>query len=126
MKKFMEEFKAFAVKGNVMDMAIGIIIGTAFGAIIKSLVENILMPLLGIILGRIDISGLHVKIGTADLTYGIFLQNIINFIFIALAIFIMIKAINRFEKKKEEAPAKPSKEEELLTEIRDALVKKNA
>jgi len=125
MKKFMEEFKAFALKGNVMDMAVGIIIGGAFSTIVKSLVDDILMPLLGMLLGRVNISDLNVTVGSAKLTYGTFLQNIINFIFIALAVFMIVRMINRAEKKKEEKPAEPSKEEMLLTEIRDALVKKN-
>jgi len=121
----MEEFKAFALKGNVMDMAVGIIIGGAFSTIVKSLVDDILMPLLGMLLGRVNISDLNVTVGSAKLTYGTFLQNIINFIFIALAVFMIVRMINRAEKKKEEKPAEPSKEEMLLTEIRDALVKKN-
>ncbi|KAB0576907.1 large conductance mechanosensitive channel [Fusobacterium naviforme] len=134
MKKFMEEFKSFALKGNVLDMAVGVIIGSAFSAIVKSLVDDIIMPLLGILLGQINISELAVTVpnplGGADvsLRYGLFLQNILNFIFIALAVFMIVKAANAMmenaRKKEEEAPAEtpePSKEELLLTEIRDVL-----
>ena len=134
MKKFMEEFKSFALKGNVLDMAVGVIIGSAFSAIVKSLVDDIIMPLLGILLGQINISELAVTVpnplGGADvsLRYGLFLQNILNFIFIALAVFMIVKAANAMmenaRKKEEAAPAEtpePSKEELLLTEIRDVL-----
>jgi len=134
MKKFMEEFKSFALKGNVLDMAVGVIIGGAFSTIVKSLVDDIIMPLLGILLGQINISELAVTVpnplGGADvsLSYGLFLQNVLNFIFIALAVFMIVKAANAMmenaRKKEEEAPAEtpePSKEELLLTEIRDVL-----
>ncbi len=134
MKKFMEEFKSFALKGNVLDMAVGVIIGSAFSTIVKSLVDDIIMPLLGILLGQINLSELAVTVpnplGGADvsLRYGLFLQNILNFIFIALAVFMIVKAANAMmenaRKKEEEAPAEtpePSKEELLLTEIRDVL-----
>ncbi|MGN0676407.1 MAG: large-conductance mechanosensitive channel protein MscL [Ruminococcus sp.] len=130
MKKFLEEFKKFISRGNVVDLAVGMIMGTAFTAIVSSLVDSVLMPLLGAIIGGIDLSNLSVTIPWSlsgeppVLHYGAFLQAIINFILIAFCIFLMIKAINIISKKKEEAPKeppKPTKEEELLTEIRDLL-----
>lgn len=130
MKKFFEEFKKFISRGNVVDLAVGMIMGTAFTAIVSSLVDSVLMPLLGAIIGGIDLSNLSVTIPWSlsgeppILHYGAFLQAIINFILIAFCIFLMIKAINVLSKKKEEAPKeppKPTKEEELLTEIRDLL-----
>ena len=126
MKGFMKEFKEFALKGNVLDLAVGVIIGGAFSTIVKSLVDDIIMPLIGMILGQINIATLALTIknplgGEAvSLAYGAFLQNVLNFFFI-------VKAANAVNKKKEEAPAeepKPSKEEILLTEIRDALREK--
>lgn len=134
MKGFMKEFKEFALKGNVLDMAVGVIIGGAFSTIVKSLVDDIIMPLIGMILGKINIATLALTIpnplgGEAvSLAYGAFLQNVLNFFFIALAVFCIVKAANAVNKKKEEAPAeepKPSKEEILLTEIRDALREKH-
>lgn len=129
-----KEFKAFAVKGNVMDMAVGIIIGAAFGKIVSSFVNDILMPPLGVLLGGVDFSDLAytIKEATAEseavvLKWGAFVQTTIDFLIIAFAIFIAIKAMNSFNKKEEEAPEeppKPSNEEKLLTEIRD-LLKKN-
>ena len=130
MKKFFEEFKKFISRGNVVDLAVGMIMGTAFTAIVSSLVDSVLMPLLGAIIGGIDLSNLSVTIPWSlsgeppVLHYGAFLQAIINFVLIAFCIFLMIKAINILSKKKEEAPKeppKPTKEEELLTEIRDLL-----
>lgn len=130
MKKFFEEFKKFISRGNVVDLAVGMIMGTAFTAIVSSLVDSVLMPLLGAIIGGIDLSNLSVTIPWSlsgeppVLHYGAFLQAIINFVLIAFCIFLMIKAINMLSKKKEEAPKeppKPTKEEELLTEIRDLL-----
>ena len=128
--KFFEEFKTFIMRGNLIDMAVGVIIGGAFGKIVTSLVNDVIMPIFGIILGNIDISSLEYKIGTpvegveqAAIRYGMFLQDVINFLIIAFCIFIFIKIMNKLYKKKEEAPAlpKPSNEEILLTEIRDAL-----
>jgi large conductance mechanosensitive channel len=129
MKNFMKEFKEFAFKGNVMDMAVGVIIGGAFSTIIKSLVENILMPLLSIVLGHVNVADLKVTVpnitggANIDLAIGLFLQNVINFIFIALCVFILVKAVNRAKKPEEKKPAEPTKTEVLLTEIRDALKK---
>ncbi|MDV3428949.1 MAG: large-conductance mechanosensitive channel protein MscL [Bacillota bacterium] len=125
----LKEFKDFAMKGNVVDLAVGVIIGGAFGKIVSSLVNDIIMPVLGLVLGGMNLSdrklpmhGINGK--TVSLNYGMFIQTTIDFLIIAFSIFIIIKAINRFNKKKEEKPAeppKPSKEEELLSEIRDIL-----
>ena len=132
MKKFLEEFKAFALKGNVMDLAIGVIIGGAFGAITTSLIDDILMPIIGVIIGGIDFSGLAITVGGANIAYGSFITAIINFILIAFVVFWMMKAMNKLmtaTKKKEEekpaAPPEPSAEEKLLTEIRDLLKAQN-
>ena len=126
---FIKEFKEFAMKGNVMDMAVGVIIGGAFGKIVSSLVDDVLMPAIGILTGNVDFTKLALKIGEGDnaavLNYGTFIQNIIDFLIIALCIFLMIKGMNKLTKKKEEepAPAEPSNEEKLLCEIRDLLKK---
>lgn len=125
---FIKEFKEFAVKGNVMDMAVGVIIGGAFGKIVTSLVNDVFMPIIGIITGGIDFTGLSAKVGEAEIKYGQFIQNIVDFLLVALCIFLVIKAINKFKKKEEEAPAappEPSKEEKLLGEIRDLLKEQN-
>lgn len=107
MKGFMEEFKDFISKGNVVDMAVGVIIGGAFGKIVSSLVENILMPLIGILLGGVNFSDLSATVGNAEVKYGIFLQSVFDFLIIALVIFIMIKQISKvtdkFKKEEEEA-----------------------
>ena len=131
---FFKEFKDFAIRGNVLDMAIGVIIGGAFGKIVSSLVNDIIMPLIGIITGRIDISSLALTIPSPVndaepimLKYGMFLQNTLDFIIIVFCIFIFIKFINNFKKKKEETKieaAVPSTEEVLLREIRDILKNK--
>ena len=133
--KLFDEFKAFVMRGNVVDMAVGVIIGGAFGKIVTSLVNDIFMPIIGMILGNVNFSSLEIKLGEpvegaeqAAIRYGMFIQEIVNFLIIALCIFMVIKVINRIQKKKEEAPApapvpEPTKEEVLLTEIRDALNK---
>lgn len=110
MKGFMEEFKDFISKGNVMDMAVGVIIGGAFGKIVSSLVENILMPLIGILLGGVNFSDLSATIGNAEVKYGIFLQSVFDFLIIALVIFIMIKQISKItdKLKKKEEEAEPT------------------
>ncbi|MCB0727622.1 MAG: large-conductance mechanosensitive channel protein MscL [Ignavibacteria bacterium] len=119
----LKEFKEFISKGNALDLAIGVIIGGAFGAIVTSIVSDILMPIIGIIMGGVDFSGLAVTVGSAEILYGKFIQAAINFLIIAFVLFMIIKTINKFRTKKEEepAPAEPSKEEVLLTEIRDLL-----
>jgi large conductance mechanosensitive channel len=128
MKNFIQEFKSFAVKGNVIDLAVAVVIGGAFGKIVTSLVNDIIMPIIGIISGGIDLTGLAVTIGTVSLTYGNFIQSIVDFVIIALCIFIAVKMINRFnrkEKKKEqEKEMVPSQEAKLLEEIRDLLKEK--
>ncbi len=119
-----KEFKEFINKGNVMDLAVGVIIGGAFGAIVTSLVNDIIMPLIVCVTGKADVSSLSVKVGDATLLYGNFLQAIINFVIIAFVIFLIVKAMNKVIKKKEaEAPAK-SDEVKLLEEIRDELKNK--
>ena len=127
MKKFMEEFKQFIARGNVMDMAVGVIIGGAFSSITTSLINDIIMPLLGIFTSSISFAELSVTVGSAVVTYGNFIQAVLNFLIMALVVFCMIKAINSFRRKKEEAPPappEPSAEEKLLTEIRDLLKEK--
>ena len=129
MSKFIEDFKAFALKGNVMDMAIGVIIGGAFGKIVSSLVDDIIMPLIGVLTGGVDFTTLVATVGDAKVNYGVFIQNIIDFLIIALSIFIAIKAIAKMQRKHEEAPAEPAPAEptateKLLAEIRDELKKK--
>lgn len=124
MKKFISEFKEFISKGNVMTMAVGIIIGSAFTAIINSLVGDIITPIIGMIIGGMNFAGLSVTIGSASIMYGNFIQMVINFILTALVLFAIIKAFNKFSRKKEEAPAappEPSEEVKLLAEIRDSL-----
>lgn len=129
MKKIIEEFKAFAMQGNVLDLAVGVVIGGAISKIVTSLVENIITPFIGIITGGTDISGLMIEFGNAQFKYGAFLQSIIDFLIIALAIFAFIKLINGIksnivteEEVVEEAPALTTSEE-LLVEIRDLLSK---
>ena len=128
---FWGEFKTFISRGNVVDMAVGVVVGGAFKAIIDSLVADIVMPAISLITGRVNIAELSVKVGKIDLKYGNFLQNILNFLIIAFSIFCVVKAMNtiraRFEKKQEEEeekPQEPSTEEKLLTEIRDLLKQK--
>ncbi len=126
MSSFLKEFKDFAMRGNVMDMAVGVIIGGAFGKIVSSLVDDIFMPIIGVLTGGIDFSNLSIKVEDANVKYGMFLQNVIDFLIIAFCIFLMIKAINKLSAKKEaepEAPAEPSTTEKLLAEIRDELKK---
>ena len=123
-----QEFKSFAMRGNVVDMAVGIVIGGAFGKIVSSFVNDVLMPPIGLMLGGVDFSGLTVtlreateEVAAVTLNWGAFVQTVIDFLIIAFAIFLVIKAMNAAQKKEEEAPAEPPKQEVLLTEIRDAL-----
>ncbi|AGM45269.1 TPA: large-conductance mechanosensitive channel protein MscL [Aeromonas hydrophila] len=125
-----QEFKAFASRGNVIDMAVGIIIGAAFGKIVSSFVGDVIMPPIGLILGGVDFSDLAVTLKAAEgstpavvIAYGKFIQTIIDFLIISFAIFMGLKAINTLKRKQEEAaaPAGPTKDQELLTEIRDLL-----
>ena len=143
MAKFIQEFKDFAMKGNVVDMAVGVIIGGAFGKIVTSVVNNILMPPIGVLLGNVDFTELKITLKESvmegenvvseavTLNYGQFIQDIVDFIIIAFCIFLMIKGVTKLTTKKEEPKAEeptpapePSAEEKLLTEIRDLLAKK--
>lgn len=130
----LQEFKKFAMRGNVMDMAIGIIIGAAFGKIVSSIVADVIMPPIGLLLGGVDFSSLAITLKEGSegvepvlLKYGMFLNTVIDFLIIGFAIFMVVKGMNKLKKKEEEKPAAPpapSKEEMLLTEIRDELRKK--
>lgn len=129
----LQEFKKFAMRGNVIDLAIGVIIGGAFGKITTSLVNDMITPLLGLIVGRIDLTSLKIVLRAASetdaglaITYGVFLQNVLDFLIISFSIFMVIRFINRFKKEEEapaapQAPPEPSNEEKLLAEIRDLL-----
>lgn len=119
-----KEFIKFIQKGNVLDLAVAVIIGGAFGAITTSLVNDVIMPLVGIIIGGVDFTGLKLTVGSAEVLYGNFIQAFVNFLIIAWVMFMVVKAFNSVKKKEEEAPAPPpapSAEETLLTEIRDLL-----
>lgn len=131
----LKEFKEFATRGNVLDMAVGIIIGAAFTTIVSSLVDDILMPPLGLVLGELDFSNLFVTLGGGEfaslaaareagapvIAYGLFINAVIKFLLVAFALFILIKQFNRFKKQADAAPAAPPAQEVLLTEIRDLL-----
>ncbi len=124
MKKILKEFKEFAIKGNMIDLAVGVIIGASFNAIVNSIVKDLFMPLIGILTGGHDFSALCITVGTANIQYGLFVQNVFNFLVTAFALFWFVKLINRFKSKKEEAPAEPPKTPEdivLLGEIKDLL-----
>ena len=125
-----KEFRDFAIKGNAIDMAVGIIIGGAFGKIVSSLVADVIMPPIGMLMGGVDFSELAISLGegegAASINYGMFINTVLDFVIIAFAIFMVIKGLNSMKKKEEEKPAeppKPSAEETLLTEIRDLLAK---
>lgn len=125
--KIVDEFKAFAMKGNVLDLAVAVVIGAAFGKIVSSLVEDIIMPIIGLLLGGVDFSGLTYTLGDAIVTYGVFIQSVIDFIIVAFAIFMMVKGLNKAQEKavkkeeEAEAPKGPSEDILLLREIRDAM-----
>ena len=126
-----KEFKEFIARGNVIDLAVGVVMGTAFGKIVSSLVNDIIMPLVGIILGGIDFSSLTAKVGDANIAYGMFIQNIIDFLIISLCIFFFVKLVNKLanlkkkeEKKEKEPEVKVATEVEVLEVIRDLLKKK--
>ena len=122
----LKEFKEFTIRGNVIDLAIGVIIGSAFGAIINSLVGDIIMPILGVLTGGIDFTGLSFKVGRATIAYGKFIQAVFVFTIVAFSLFLVIKTINAAKKKETITPTAPpvlTKEEQLLTEIRDLLKK---
>ena len=140
MSKFLAEFKQFAMRGNVIDMAVGVIIGGAFGKIVSSIVDDILMPPIGWLIGGVNFSDLKItlpsmeipgveKVAEATINYGNFIQNFIDFLIISFCVFLLVKGINILSKKKEEeskpeTPPEPSNEEKLLTEIRDLLKQK--
>jgi large conductance mechanosensitive channel len=131
----LKEFREFAVKGNVIDLAVGVIIGGAFGKIVSSLVDDLIMPPLGLLLGKVDFASLFInlsgqeyatlaeakKAGAATLNYGVFINTIVNFLIVAFAIFFVVRAINRMKKEEAAAPAPPPAQEVLLGEIRDIL-----
>jgi large conductance mechanosensitive channel len=135
----LKEFKAFAMRGNVVDMAVGIIIGAAFGRIVSSLVNDVIMPPIGLLMGNLDFSNLFINLSGGDyesllaaeeagapiIKYGLFINNVLDFVIVAFAIFMVIRAMNRLQKQEAEAPPpappEPSAEVKLLTEIRDAL-----
>lgn len=124
MRKFLEEFKTFAMRGNVMDLAVGVIVGGAFSSITNSLINDIIMPIVGIFVSQASFADLTLSVGGAVITYGNFIQAVLNFIILAFVVFCMVKAVNRFTHTKEQAPPPPpapSNEEKLLTEIRDLL-----
>jgi large conductance mechanosensitive channel len=123
-RTLLKEFREFAIKGNVVDLAVGVIIGTAFGKIVSSLVADIIMPLIGIIIGGIHYEDLVLEFGDAQITYGKFIENLIDFIVIAFVIFMMVKLINRFRRQEEPKAAPPPRQEQLLEEIRDLLRRK--
>ncbi|HEX9875222.1 MAG TPA: large conductance mechanosensitive channel protein MscL [Gammaproteobacteria bacterium] len=130
-----KEFKAFAMRGNVVDMAVGIIIGAAFGRIVSSLVNDVIMPPIGLLMGNLDFSNLFINLssnaydslaaaeaaGAPIIKYGMFINNILDFTIVAFAIFLVIRGLNKLKKQEEAAPPGPSAEERLLTEIRDVL-----
>ena len=129
MKKFFNEFKTFISRGNVMDMAIGVVIATAFGKISASLVADIIMPLIGLALGKINFASLMFKIGETEIKYGAFIQTIVDFLIVAFCIFVVIQIFEKFKKKEAEKPEEPpaivkSDETILLEEIRDLLKSK--
>lgn len=126
MKGFIKEFKEFISRGSVIDLAVAVVIGGAFTKIVNSLVDDIIMPIIGVIIGGINFENLMITVGTAEIRYGMFIQAIVNFLLISLVIFSIIKSINQFKKKEEEKPEEPEKPSEdivLLTEIRDLLRK---
>ena len=123
---WLKEFREFAIKGNVVDLAVAVIIGTAFGKIVSSFVADLVMPVIGAAIGGIRYENLVIQIGDAKITYGKFIQNVVDFVIIALVIFLMVKMINHYRRKAEKEPpaAPPPREVQLLEEIRDLLKKK--
>jgi large conductance mechanosensitive channel len=132
----LQEFKEFISRGNVIDLAVGIIIGAAFTSVVNSLVNDVLMPPIGVIVGQVDFSNMFLTLtgsgdypslaaakeaGASTLNYGLFINSVVNFLIVSLAVFILVKQINRFRRQKEEAPAAPPRSEVLLAEIRDLL-----
>ena len=122
--RLLNEFKQFAMRGNVIDLAVAVVIGAAFGKIVASFVDGIIMPIIGLLLGGINIANKSFVLGQAVIKWGMFMQTIIDFTIIAFAIFVAIKFMNILQEKREEEPKKPSNEEILLIEIRDILKNK--
>lgn len=120
----MKEFREFAVKGNVIELAVAVIIGAAFGKIVSSLVADIVMPLVGLVLGGLDFSDLAIQVREAKIQYGKFIQTCVDFAIVAWVIFLAVKLINRFKRKEEAAPSAPPRDVQLLEEIRDLLKKR--
>jgi large conductance mechanosensitive channel len=118
---FFSEFKSFAMRGNVMDLAVAVVIGAAFGKIVSSLVDGIIMPVVGLLLGGINIADKSVTIGQATVKWGMFLQTVIDFTIIAFSIFLVVKGVNKLTRKEEAVPPPPTPQEKLLMEIRDLL-----
>ena len=118
-----KEFREFAVKGNVVDLAVGVIIGAAFGKIVASLVGDVVMPLVGTLMGGVDFSNLAVTVGSAKISYGKFIQTCVDFVIVAWVIFLAVKVINRLKREEPAAPPAPPRQEQLLEEIRDLLRK---
>ena len=117
----LKEFRDFAVKGNVVDLAVGVIIGTAFGKIVSSFVADLVMPVIGALIAGFDYKELYWRVGSAKIMYGVFISNVIDFVIIAWVIFLAVKAINHFRRKEEPSAAPPPRQEKLLEEIRDLL-----
>lgn len=121
------EFKKFALRGNVLDLAVGVIIGAAFGKIVSSVVDDVMMPLVGLLVGGIDLTGLSLPVGEATIRYGNFLQTVLDFFIVAFAIFVFVRYVNRLRAKEEAKPAAsaaPPRSEVLLEEIRDLLLRR--
>jgi large conductance mechanosensitive channel len=125
MHGFISEFKAFAMRGNVVDLAVAVVIGGAFGKIVSSLVDNVFTPIIGVVLGGVNFTGLIYEMGDVTISYGKFVQSVFDFIIVAFVIFMVVKAMNSTKKKEEASPAptEPSEEVKLLREIRDAVRK---
>ncbi|ANN96590.1 TPA: large-conductance mechanosensitive channel protein MscL [Legionella pneumophila] len=122
----LKEFKEFAMRGNVIDLAVAVVMGVAFNKIVTALVDGIIMPCVGLLLGGINIAGLSFTVGDAQIKWGSFLQNVIDFIIVAFAIFVLIKLINLLQRKKENEPEPVTPEIQLLTEIRDLLARNSS
>lgn len=127
MKKIISEFKEFAIKGNMLDLAVGVIIGAAFKSIVDSIVNDILMPVVGVLIGGTDFSALSVDVGGASIKYGMLVQNVVNFFIVAVCLFTLVKSVNMLKRKKSEDETEEKPEEKpadivLLEEIRDAIV----
>jgi large conductance mechanosensitive channel len=117
----LKDFRAFVTRGNVLELAVAVILGIAFGLIITSLVDDILMPVIGVLMGGVEFTSLSIQVGQASINYGNFIQAVVNFLIIAFVIFLIVRSAERLQKQKEVAPVEPSNEEKLLVQIRDLL-----